>query len=144
MKVMRLASASYLYSSDKLRTDTTSNFFVPAVNWLRADSNGKFASYPNHWHFRAVSSKKQTCRFLTIIHTHGLSNEAYVPLQLKDGKIKIGKWVISAELSDSGKPFFEVHSADGCTVLEYRGEETMVMDGDKQIYLKDVFPDLEI
>lgn len=38
------ASDAYLFSSGTLETDTTSRFFVPAVNWLRADE--KDTSHP--------------------------------------------------------------------------------------------------
>ena len=64
------ASDAYLFSSGTLETDTTSRFFVPAVNWLRADEKGHFAPYPNHWHFTATSDKQKVYRFATIVYTH--------------------------------------------------------------------------
>lgn len=62
------ASDAYLFSSGTLETDTTSRFFVPAVNWLRADER-TLRTYPNHWHFTATSDKQKVYRFATIVYT---------------------------------------------------------------------------
>lgn len=52
-------SDAYLFSAGTVKTDTTDQFFVPAVNWLRADEKGRFKPYPNHWHFTATSDKQR-------------------------------------------------------------------------------------
>ena len=85
-------SDAYLLGSDELKTDTTSQFFTPAVNWLRADDKGNFKKYPNHWHFTATSGKHKVYRFVTIINTHVNKTTPdkpfAVPQRLKDGSIK--------------------------------------------------------
>lgn len=144
-------SDAYIFAPGELRTDTTSQFFVPAVNWLRADDNGKFKPYPNHWHFTATSEKQSTYRFATIIYTHAKDSNAKesqsAPQTLKDGSIQVGAWIIKANVSTTGKPSFEIRNTDkghdasvsykdyGATVIRENGAETV---------LKDNVPELEI
>ena len=96
-------SDAYLLGSDELKTDTTSHFFTPATNWLRADDKGNFKKYPNHWHFTATSGKHKVYRFVTIIHTHinktTPDKPFSIPQRLKDGSIKMGSWIIKANVS---------------------------------------------
>ena len=139
------ASDAYLFATGELKTDTTSKFFVQPVNWLRADAEGKFSTYPDHCHFKASSVKKcKTFRFLTLIHTHALNKEVMAPEVQNDGSIRIGKWTVKANLSDQGKPSLKVYSEDNKAVLDYAGEETRIKDGGKKVELKDEFPELEI
>lgn len=141
---------AYLYSTDELKTDTTSQFFVPAVNWLKADANGKFAQDPNHWHFTATSGKQKVYRFATIINTHAKPKEgdkpAAIPKQQKDGSIRIGSWVIKANLSAEGTPSFSVRCTrkDYDASVNYSGKATKVREDGYETRLVDKKPDLEI
>ena len=144
-------SDAYLYGSSTLKTDTTSQFFAPAVNWLRADANGNFPSYPNHWHFTATSEKQQTYRFATIIHTHAKvkdpAKQPAPPQQLKDGSWRVGSWVIKANVSAEGKPSFVVRCArkDYDASVSYQdGEATLVREDGHETTLVDKVPELEI
>ena len=140
------ASDAYLFSSGALKTDTTSQFFVPAVNWLRADANGKFAPYPNHWHFKATSEKKQIYRFATVINTHALNKPAADPQILPDGRIKIGSWIIKVNISSEGTPSFFIRSTrKGEDVnITYKGGATIVREDGYETTLVDKLPELEI
>lgn len=140
------ASDAYLFSSGVLKTDTTSRFFEPAVNWLRADANGKFPSYPNHWHFKASSEKQQTYRFATIINTHLLARPAADPEILSDGRIKVGSWIIRVNVSAEGTPMFFIRSTrKGEDVnITYKGGATIVREDGYETTLVDKFPELEI
>lgn len=136
-------SDAYLFSADKLATNTTDRFFHPAVNWLRADDKGHFAPYKNHWHFTASTAKKAVNRFATIISTHHKDQEGITPRLVSANVIEAGDWVIHLNLSDDGKPAFTVENAkeqirlvyDDCTVVQEQGKETI---------LKDAVPELEI
>lgn len=145
------ASDAYLFSSGTLETDTTSRFFVPAVNWLRADEKGHFAPYPNHWHFTATSDKQKVYRFATIVYTHAKDNDAEnaqaAPRKLKDGSIQIGDWNIKANISTAGKPSFEVRNTrkDCDASISYKDYgATVIHDNGKKTELKDEVPELEI
>lgn len=145
------ASDAYLFSSGTLETDTTSRFFVPAVNWLRADEKGHFAPYPNHWHFTATSDKQKVYRFATIVYTHAKDNDAEnaqaAPRKLKDGSIQIGNWNIKANISTAGKPSFEVRNTrkDCDASVSYKDYgATVIHDNGKKTELKDEVPELEI
>ena len=140
------ASDAYLFSSGTLKTDTTSQFFVPAVNWLRADAKGKFAAYPNHWHFTATSEKQKTYRFATIINTHPLSRPVADPEILPDGRIKVGSWIIKVNVSAEGTPSFFIRSTrKGEDVnITYKGGATIVREDGYETTLVDKRPELEI
>lgn len=140
------ASDAYLFSSGALKTDTTSQFFEPAVNWLRADANGKFAPYPNHWHFKASSDKQQKYRFATIINTHLLTRPVPDPEILSDGRIKVGSWIIKVNVSSEGTPSFFIRSTrKGEDVnITYKGGATIVREDGYETTLVDKFPELEI
>lgn len=142
-------SDAYLFAAGELKTDTTHQFFVPAVNWLRADDKGNFKSYPNHWHFTATSEKQQVYRFATIIYTHAKSptpNPSLVkPERLQDGKIRIGNWIIQANTSTQGVASFSVYSQDQKTSINYQEEGvTLIEESGKTTRLKDEIPELEI
>lgn len=144
-------SDAYLYSAGTLKTDTTSRFFVPAVNWLRADEKGRFKPYPNHWHFTATSGKQKVYRFATVIYTHAKGNDAEAtqaaPRKLKDGSIQAGDWNIKANISTHGKPAFEVRNTrkDYDASVSYKDYgATIIQDGNKKTVLKDEVPELEI
>lgn len=140
------ASDAYLFSSGTLKTDTTSQFFVPAVNWLRADAKGKFAAYPNHWHFTATSEKQKTYRFATIINTHPLSRPVADPEILPDERIKAGSWIIKVNVSAEGTPSFFIRSTrKGEDVnITYKGGATIVREDGYETTLVDKRPELEI
>ena len=140
------ASDAYLFSSGTLKTDTTDQFFVPAVNWLRADAKGEFAAYPNHWHFKATSEKQKVYRFATIMHTHALSRPVPEPEMLPNGDIKIGSWIIKVNVSAEGNPSFFIRSTrKGEEVnITYEGEATIVREDGYETTLVDKLPELEI
>lgn len=140
---------AFLFSTLELTCDTTSTFFAPADNWLKADANGNFAKNPDHWHFSATTPKSKVCRFVTIINSYPNPKEgrtAPVPQILKNGSIKMGRWIIKANLSTEGPATFSVV----CTTPEenvsvsYDGEVTTVVEGDKEYELIDELPQLEI
>lgn len=144
-------SDAYLFAAGELKTDTTSQFFVPAINWLRADDNGKFKPYPNHWHFTATSEKQNTYRFATIVYTHAKGVDTQegqsAPQTLKDGCIQVGDWIIKANVSTSGKPSFEIHNVNkgydaSISYKDYGA--TVVRENGTEIVLKDHVPELEI
>ena len=139
-------SDAYLFSSSALKTDTTNQFFVPAVNWLRADAKGKFAPYPNHWHFKATSEKQKVYRFVTIIHTHALAKPAPAPQILPDGRIKVGSWMINANISGEGAPRFLIRSTrkEEDVNINYKGGTTVIREDGYETTLRDKFPELEI
>ena len=144
-------SDAYLFSAGTLKTDTTGRFFVPAVNWLRADENGHFKPYPNHWHFTATSDKQKVYRFATIVHTHAKGTDANTvqaaPQRQKDGSIQVGDWNIKANISTDGKPSFQVRNTrkgyDASVSYKDYGP-TVIHDGKKKTELKDEVPELEI
>ena len=140
------ASDAYLFSSGTLKTDTTSQFFAPAVNWLRADAKGQFAAYPNHWHFTATSEKQKTYRFATIINTHLLSRPVADPEILPDGRVKVGSWIIKVNVSAEGAPSFFIRSTrKGEDVnITYKGGATIVREDGYETTLVDKRPELEI
>lgn len=140
------ASEAYLFAHGTLQTDTTSQFFAPAVNWLRADAKGQFAAYPNHWHFKATSGKQQICRFATIINTHSLVRPVPDPEILPDGRIKVGNWLIKVNVSPEGTPEFFIRSTrKGEDVsVNYKGKATIVREDGYETRLRDKRPELEI
>lgn len=139
------ASDAYIFSSGALQTDTTSRFFVPAHNWLRADDKGNFAKYPNHWHFTAKSEKSKVYRFATIINTHALKYPAKVPEILSDGRIKAGGWLISVNVKAEGNAQFFIRSTKESVSISYKsGQETIVNENGYETRMSDVLPELEI
>ena len=143
-------SDAYLFSTGKLTADMTDQFFAPADNWLKADANGNFEKNPNHWHFTATSDKQKTYRFVTIIHTHAKTKEGDKPIVpptvRKDGSIKVGAWIIKANLSANGNPAFHVYSnKPGEDVsVKYEGDATVVREDGYETRLTDEIPELEI
>lgn len=143
-------SDAYLLGSDELKTDTTSQFFTPATNWLRADDKGNFKKYPNHWHFTATSGKHKVYRFVTIIHTHinktTPDKPFSIPQRLKDGSIKMGSWIIKANVSSEGKPSFDVRfpRPQYDAAVTYDGDVTVVREDGYETTLRDKLPELEI
>jgi hypothetical protein len=140
-------STAYIYSSGKLTTEKTDTFFHPAINWLRADDQGQFESYPNHWHFSASSQKSAVYRFATLIHTHSANQTKVIPELLSDGTIKIPGWTIKVNISSEGAPSFHINSttSDEVVSISYTGKGATVIneDGVKKV-LVDQFPELEI
>lgn len=141
------ASDAYLFSAGAVETETTDQFFFPAVNWLRADDKGNFPPYANHWHFTATSEKAQVYRFATIINTHAKKHPATAPQILKDGRIKAESWIIKVNVSAEGEPMFFIRSTrQGENVtIRYKGKgATVVREDAKEIELIDKVPNLEI
>ena len=139
------ASDAYIFSSGALQTDTTSRFFVPAHNWLRADDKGNFKKYPNHWHFMAKSEKSKVYRFATIINTHALKHPAKAPEILSDGRIKAGGWLISVNVKTEGNAQFFIRSTKESVSISYKaGQETVVNENGYETRMSDVLPELEI
>ena len=136
-------SDAYIFSSSKLKTEMTDQFFYPATNWLKSDDKGNFTPNPNHWHFTATSEKSQNYHFATIIDTHAKDAAVRKPV-MKNGKIKVRDWTIEVELKANGKGFF--HAVNGKTKAEiiYKGEGTIIKDGGKELNLTDKLPKLEI
>lgn len=143
-------SDAFIFSTGKLKTDTTSQFFVPADNWLKADANGHFKQNPDHWHFTATSGKQKVYRFATIINTHAKVKEgekpALKPIIRKDGSIKMGACIITVNISADGVPSFSVRSnKPGEDVsVEYKGGATVVREDGYESTLTDKLPELEI
>lgn len=138
------ASDAYLFSTGPLKTDTTSVFKEPAVNWLRADENGHFKPYPDHWHFHATSEPSQTYRFATCINTHAVKHPARDPEILPDGRIKFAGYLISVNLSESGAPSFYIRSTKDDINISYKGMETIISEHGNRTILTDTLPELEI
>ena len=137
-------SDAYLFSSGELRCDTTRRFFVPAVNWLRADDKGNFESYSDHWHFSAASEKRKTYRFATVIHTYADSCKTVEPRLLENGSIEVGGWNIRVNLSPESEPSFFIRAKEKKTSVTYRGEAVVICEKGKKTVLKDKIPELEI
>ena len=138
------ASDAFIFSSGKLDTDTTSQFKVPAVNWLRADANGNFAPYPNHWHFNATSAPSKVYRFATIINTHPLKRPAPNPEILSDGRIKYAGYIIKVNTSAEGNPLFFIRNMKEDINISYKGQATIINENGYQTILEDQVPELEI
>ena len=138
------ASDAYIFSTGAVQADTTSVFKEPAVNWLRADKNGNFKPYANHWHFNATSQPAQTYRFATCINTHALKYPAKDPEILSDGRIKFAGYLISVNLSENGAPSFYIRSTKEDVNISYKGEETIINENGYRTTLEDVLPELEI
>lgn len=138
------ASDAYIFSTGAVQADTTSVFKEPAINWLRADKNGNFKPYANHWHFNATSQPAQTYRFATCINTHALKYPAKDPEILSDGRIKFAGYLISVNLSENGTPSFYIRSTKEDVNISYKGEETIINENGYRTTLEDVLPELEI
>lgn len=136
------ASDAWLFGAGKLATDTTSQFFKPAVNWLVREADGTFKPYPNHWHFTARSRKSRNYRFATLIDTHDKSVAARVPVG-KDGKLSFGDWTVEVNLNPKTTAAFTATNTSGARI-EYRGEETRIIENGKETVLTDEIPELEI
>lgn len=143
-------SDAFLFSSLPVTCDTTDQFFVPADNWLKADANGNFKDEPNHWHFTAKTPKSKVCRLATIINTHRLPKDDTKsfpkPNVRKDGSIKFGEWIITANLSADGAPSFSVRSSkEGEDAsIKYEGGSTVITERGETTELEDELPHLEI
>lgn len=143
-------SDAFLFSTLPLECDTTSRFFVPADNWLKADADGNFKKNPDHWHFTARTPKSKVCRLATIINTHRLPKEEGKtfpqPKVRKDGSIKFGEWVITANLTADGAPSFTVRSSKEGedAAITYEGGATYITENGETSELEDEMPDLEI
>ena len=138
------ASDAYIFSTGALQCDTTSQFFVPPVNWLRADAKGNFKKYPNHYHFTAKSEKATVYRFATIINTHALKYPSKDPEILSDGRIKAGGWLISVNVSAEGGPSFFIRSTKEDVNITYKGQETIISENGYVTTMRDELPELEI
>ena len=138
------ASDAYIFSTGALQCDTTSQFFYPAVNWLRADAKGNFKKYPNHYHFTAKSEKAKVYRFATIINTHALKYPSKDPEILSDGRIKAGGWLISVNISAEGGPSFFIRSTKDDVNITYKGQETIISENGYVTTMRDELPELEI
>lgn len=143
-------SDAFLFSSLPLSCDTTDQFFAPADNWLKADAEGNFKKDPNHWHFTAKTPKAKICRLATLINTHRAPKDAAQtfpkPNVRKDGSIKFGEWIITANLSADGAPSFTVRSSKEGEDAEviYEGKATYITEEGETYELEDVMPTLEI
>lgn len=137
------ASDAYIFAPEKLDVQQTDQFFVPAVNWLRADDKGHFAPYPNHWHFTATSSKQSVYRYATVIRTHHKKEVVSAPHWIDENTIEVDDWVIRVNINGTGVPSFSVRNKKGDVSLEYNDVTTVTENG-KTTVLKDQLPDLEI
>lgn len=139
------ASDAYIFANEALDVQMTDTFFVKAVNWLRADAQGKFESYANHWHFSATSSRQRSFRFVTIISTHAQSAPA-LPVQLKNGTITVGEWKISAEMAGDKPAAFTITSTKRKNVMVCYQQDapTIIKENGRTTTLTDHVPDLEI
>lgn len=140
-------SDAYLFSSSTVKTETTDQFFFPAINWLRADDKGNFPPFDNHWHFTAHTEKAQKYRFATIINTHAKKNVTITPQILDDGRIKVGGWLIKVNISSKGEPMFYIRDTkkeENASITYKSNEATVVHEDGKRTILTDQIPELEI
>lgn len=140
-------SDAYLLSSGKLKTAQTDEFFTPAVNWLKADANGVFKPYPNHWHFKADSRKAKTYRFATLIHTHAKGEKGKAPKRLNAHEIQVGEWLIHVNLDEKEAAGFKVtrlNQEEEVSITYLDKGATIIHEKGCQVSLKDEFPELEI
>ena len=136
---------AFLFSSGALECDTTDQFFVPAVNWLKGDAKGNFKKYPNHHHFTAKSEKAPVYRFAALVNSHALKHPSKQPEVRRDGTIRIPGWLINVNLTTEGKPSLLVRKeGEEPITLKYEGEETVINENGYITTLTDVVPDLEI
>ena len=138
------ASDAYIFAPTELKADTTSKFFVPATNWLKSDSKGRFLPNPDHWHFTASSPKSQYYHFATIVDTHAKDQKPRVPVMQKNGKIVVGDWTIDVNIKADGKPFFHVKNSVTKAEATLNEEGTAIKDGKTSTLLVDKLPKLEI
>ena len=137
------ASDAYLFAPEKLKTEQTDQFFYPAVNWLRANDKGVFDKLENHWHFTAKSSEQKTYRFATVVSTHEKGNSGIVPEVLPDGRIKVGQWIIEANITTQSVPSFFIQNTKENTQISYQ-DATIIHENGNKIELTDTLPELEI
>ncbi|MDD4591106.1 MAG: heparinase II/III family protein [Parabacteroides sp.] len=129
-------SEAYLFSNDELEVEMTNKFFAPAVNWLKANNEGHFEPYKNHWHFTATTPRQTTCRLATIINTHDRKEHGIVPERISDTEIRVGNWSITLNLSPKGKASFSIENKaddikltyDDATTIQEKGITTIIKD----------------
>lgn len=138
------ASDAYIFSSGPLQCSTTDQFKVEPVNWLHADAQGNYPKYPNHYHFTGISEGSKIYRFGTIVYTHPTKRPSEDPQILEDGRIKVGGWLISANLKTEGAPSFFIRSTKDKVSISYKGDATVVDEDGYVTTLEDVVPELEI
>lgn len=136
-------SEAFLFAPEKLKLEQTDQFFVPATNWLRADDQGNFAPNPNHWHFKASSSKQKSYRYITIVSTHDTATVSPQPKRIADNKIQIGDWLITITPKGDDTVGFIVESKKQNVTVIY-DKNTVIKEGRKEIRLVDILPTLEI
>ncbi len=140
----RGVSDAWLYASTALTADTTSQFFVPADNWLKGDADGRYASNPNHWHFTASTAKTRCCHFATIIDTHSADSKVRKPRLTKDGTIHVADWTIRLNLKADGRSFFSATNSKTGTEVTLSDRGTFIRDAGHTEILVDHLPQLEI
>jgi hypothetical protein len=121
----------------------TNQFFVPAVNWLRADDKGYFQPYRNHWHLTATAPGKTVYRFATVINTRGHQETEVIPKRVSDTQIEMGEWIITLNLSTNGQAGFTIKNDKKKITLTY-DDSTVIQEGDNSVTLVDQLPELEI
>lgn len=136
-------SDAYLFSDNELEVEMTNQFFVPAVNWLRADDKGYFQPYRNHWHLTATAPGKTVYRFATVINTRGHQETEVIPKRASDTQIEIGEWIITLNLSTNGQAGFTIKNDKKKITLTY-DDSTVIQEGDNSVTLVDQLPELEI
>lgn len=136
-------SDAYIFASSPVTTDTTSKFFYPAENWLRADDKGNFPKYDNHWHATIKSEPKESYCFVSVISTHNNKSGGIVPVKKADGVISVGDWTVNYGYAPSGELKFSVSDSSGALMLNY-DTKTTITEGGKKVVLVDSLPELEI
>lgn len=136
-------SEAFLFAPEKLKLEQTDQFFVPATNWLRADDQGNFAPNPNHWHFKASSSKQKSYRYITIISTHATAAISPRPKRIADNKIQVGDWLITINKKGEEAVGFAVENKKQNVSVVY-DKSTFIKEGAKETKLVDILPTLEI
>lgn len=138
-------SNAYLFSSGRLRCDTTSEFFVKADGWLKLDANGNPEQYDDHYHFTASTQSSKSYRFLTIVHTHSSKEVGLKPTVIDGSAIEFGGWRIEAELNPRKDAKLRVVSLDNTTAVSYKeNDATFVIEDGTENILYDKLPKLEI
>jgi hypothetical protein len=153
----------FLTGSSELNWSVTDEYEVPAENWrMIRDEQGKLIEYPNDaWHFAAKSAKTPAMRFLGIYQVRPREDEAapqFNELRLLDqGRIRIGKWQISAELDvDQPASIRVLNMIDGVAftsggnALELQGKRfesrsasaaVLVEEREGELVVQDSFPE---
>lgn len=142
-----------LFAPEELSATVGNDFFSPAVNWKsRTGENGQPMQYEKHWHAEfETTAKSDAIRFLGIFQLKkGHDDITFTPPEMKNGKIKIGEWVIEAELNAKNPPSLVITDDQGNAILynskaknkaKIPGSTVIIKAGKVQEELIDITPE---